>query len=75
MINTKEIFFSIILLAITLTACTKQAWYQAAQSSQTTHCMKEPAAEYNDCIQQSAENYDEYNKNRKALLEENTTTK
>ena len=71
----KRIFFSIILLAITLTACTKQAWYQGAQSAKEAHCMKEPVSEYDDCIQQSSENYEEYNKNREALIEENTTTK
>jgi len=72
---SKQIFFAIILLVITLSACTKQAWYQGAQSSQTAHCMKEPVSEYDDCIQQSAESYDEYNKNREALIEENTSTK
>ena len=72
---SKPLYITITLLAVTLTACTKQAWYQGAQSSQTAHCMKEPVSEYNDCIQHSAENYDEYNKNREALIEENTTTK
>ena len=72
---SKQFCIAIILLAIALSACTKQAWYQGAQSSQTAHCMKQPISEYNDCIQPSAENYDEYNKNREALIEENTTTK
>lgn len=75
MIITRQIFFTIILLAITLNACSKQAWYQGAQSAKEAHCMKEPVSEYEDCMQQSSENYDEYNKNREALIEENTTTK
>lgn len=75
MVITKNLYITIILLVITLTACTKQAWYQGAQSSQTAHCMKEPVSEYNDCIKHSAENYDEYNKSREALIEKNTTSK
>lgn len=74
MIIRKPLIITIILLAITLIACTEQAWYTGAQSSQTAHCMKEPVSEYNDCIQQSSENYDEYSKSRKALSEENTPT-
>ncbi len=72
---SKQFYITIILLVTALTACSKQAWYQGAQSSQTAHCMKVPVSEYNDCIQQSSENYDVYNKNRETLIEENTTTK
>jgi hypothetical protein len=72
---SKLLYITITLLAVTLSACTKQAWYQGAQSSQTAHCMKQPVSEYDDCIQQSSENYNEYNKNREALIKENTTTK
>ena len=63
-----------IVLIITLSACSRQNWYQGAQSAKEAHCMKEPVSEYEDCMQQSSENYDEYNKNREALIEENATT-
>lgn len=75
MMISKQLYITIILLAITLIACTEQAWYTGAQSSQTAHCMKEPVSEYNDCIQQSGESYNEYIQNREALIEENTPTK
>jgi hypothetical protein len=75
MIIQKSLFITIILLAITLIACTEQAWYSGVQSSQTANCMKEPVSEYNDCIQQSGESYNEYNKSREALIEENTPAK
>jgi len=61
---------SILVLMMALTSCSKQAWYQGAQSSQTAHCMQEPISEYENCIQQSGENYDEYSKNREQLLKE-----
>ena len=64
-----------IILIITLSACSRQNWYQGVQSAKEAHCMKGPVSEYENCIQQSSENYDEYSKNREALIEENTTTK
>jgi len=57
-------------LTITLGACTKQAWYEGAKSSQKVCCMNEPISEYENCMQQSAEDYDAYSKNREALLKE-----
>ena len=55
-------------LAIGLSACTKQSWYHGAQSAQTAHCMEQPPAEYDDCVQQSREmSYDEYEKSREEL--------
>ncbi len=59
-----------LTFATALTACSKENWYQGAQSSQTAHCIKEPLSEYENCTQQSAENYDEYIKNREQLLKE-----
>ena len=73
--NFSDLLLVSIVLIITLSACSKQNWYQGAQSAKEAHCMKEPVSEYEDCMQQSSENYDEYNKNREALIEENTTTK
>lgn len=64
-----------IVLIITLSACSRQNWYQGAQSAKEAHCMKGPVSEYKNCMQQSSENYDEYSKNREALIKDNTTTK
>ena len=54
-------------LIITLTACTKQNWYQGARSAQTTQCMKEPLSEYEDCNKQSDESYEDYKNSRDKL--------
>ena len=80
MITSKEDNFSRLLLVtvvliMTLSACSKQNWYQGAQSAKEADCMKEPVSEYEDCMQQSSESYNEYNKNREALSEENTPIK
>jgi len=67
--NPQNLF--ILILLTLLTACTKQSWYAGAQSAQTAHCMKGPASEYEDCIKQSNQDYDEYSKKREQLLKEN----
>jgi hypothetical protein len=61
---------SIFILLMVLTSCSTQNWYAGAQSAQTAHCMKVPVSEYEDCINQSTESYDEYSKNREQLLKE-----
>ncbi|MCG6937967.1 MAG: hypothetical protein LJE83_07310 [Gammaproteobacteria bacterium] len=62
---------SILILLTILSACSTRNWYVGAQSAQTAQCLKEPAAEYEDCMQQSSESYDEYSKKREQLLKEN----
>lgn len=56
-----------VTIMVTLTGCTKQNWYQGAQSAQTANCMKQPLSEYENCNQQSEENYDSYQEKRKQL--------
>jgi len=63
------------ILAAGITACSKQNWYQGVQSSQKAHCMKEPLAEYEECIRQSNESYDSYSKNQEELAEDPATNK
>ena len=69
MVKTMQQLISItFMLALTLTACSKQGWYQGMQSAQTANCMKEAISEYDDCKQPSNENYDSYEKVRKDIM-------
>lgn len=61
----------ILILIIGVSACSKQNWYQGAKSAQTANCMNEPLSEYADCNQPTEESYDEYDKKREELIEEN----
>ena len=68
--------YSIVLVALLLavTGCTTESWYQGAKSAQTSHCMKEPISEYEDCIKQAGEDgesYQGYKEKREQLLQEN----
>ncbi len=62
-----------LLFVIALTACSKQSWYQGAQSSQHAHCMKEPLSEYEECMRQSDESYQNYEKKREDLIKDSAT--
>ena len=75
--NTKH---SMVIAAslLTLAGCTTESWYHGAKSAQTTHCMKEPISEYEDCIKQTGEDYESYQsykEKREQLLEENQPEK
>ncbi len=65
----------IVASLLSLTSCTTESWYQGAKSAQTTHCMKEPVSEYEECIKQADENYLDYSKKRQQLLEDNLPDK
>ena len=60
---------SILALMLTLsclfmTACSKQAWYQGVQDSQTRECINEQNADNDECRRSTSQTYDEYQKER-----------
>jgi hypothetical protein len=69
-----HLVFLAAIAAPSLTACSKQNWYQSVQSTHEAQCMQGPAAEYDECMKQSDVSYDAYEKNRKQLKEDNTDT-
>jgi hypothetical protein len=54
----------VMFLAIFLSACSKQAWYQGVQSSQERECINEQGSAYDECRRSTAQPYDEYQKER-----------
>ena len=65
--SRKQTMITIFLLVLGLSACSKAAWYQGAQSANTANCMKQPISEFDDCQQQSDESYHDYEKNRNEI--------
>ena len=55
-----KIQYSSVALLLAVTGCTTESWYQGAKSAQTSHCMKEPISEYEDCIKQAGEDGESY---------------
>jgi len=58
------VMFLAVFLASTLSACSKQAWYQGVQSSQERECINEQGSAYDECRRSTAQPYDEYQKER-----------
>jgi hypothetical protein len=59
-----------LLLSITLTlsACTKENWYEGVKASHEAQCMEEPISEYDNCMKQLQEqSYEEYQRDRESL--------
>lgn len=60
----------ILMFTLALTACTTQNWYQGMQASHEARCMQEPISEYEECMKQTDDSYDEYQENRQQLKTE-----
>jgi len=73
--NRHQTMITTFLLVLGLSACSKAAWYQGAQSAKTANCMKQPISEFDDCKQQSDESYHDYEKNRKEITQDPSTSK
>lgn len=58
----------LLIPLLCLVSCSTQAWYAGTQNAQTAHCLKVPASEYNDCIDQTTESYNEYEKKRESSI-------
>ena len=71
--NFKDIFsgparlapvFIGLVLTLSLTSCSNQAWYQGVQSSQERECVNEQGSAYDECIRSTTQPYDDYQKER-----------
>ena len=65
----KIIFCFAILIALGISACTQQAWYEGAKQSQRNECYKAPPAAREECLKAlDSETYDDYQRNRQEEL-------
>ena len=68
--NKLILFIFAFLIIFFLTACSKQDWYQSTVSAHKQQCVNGPISEYNDCMIQSDNSYNEYEKKREVVLTE-----
>ena len=67
LIAKNTILFAVTCILI-LSACSHRAWYDGMQVSQRNECVKEPIAQLDACMQRTQTSYDEYVREREALL-------
>ncbi|MCV6620861.1 MAG: hypothetical protein OIF51_03810 [Cellvibrionaceae bacterium] len=66
-IKAKALFLFSMILAVQ--ACTQQDIYEIAQDNRKQACDKEPLAVQEQCRQQYEQSFEEYQREREALLE------
>ena len=60
---------TIAALAVCTTACSNQQIYEAVQQSNQFECQKNPKTARERCMEQVSEPYEDYERDRNALLE------
>lgn len=61
----------IITITMATVACSKQGWYEGVKAANKSNCLKQPDSEYQDCIADSDDSYEQYNRKREELINEN----
>jgi len=64
----------IILVMFGATGCSNKAIYDNIRINQRNECLKEPPPTYFNCIDGANKSYEEYERERKELLEKESTT-
>ena len=62
--------FGLLSVAAILAACTQQDVYEMSQENGRKACEKEPPPMQDRCMEQYQQSYDEYQRERDALLED-----
>ena len=59
-----------ILLLLLLVGCSSKGTYEATQVGQRNDCLKQPPAQYDDCMSKANKSYEQYERERKESLED-----
>ena len=61
---------ALVLCVLALPACSNRQVYDAIQKNRQLECQKLPGTQYEECMQQFSEPYDEYKRQRDELTKE-----
>lgn len=61
-------FIIVIFLIITITSCSNKDMYSNLQNSHTFSCEKLKSNQYEDCMNQYSDSYEDYTAKRQATL-------
>jgi len=67
---TFSLSFPLMILLMTLSACSNKAAYNNIQTDRQLQCQKEPLAQYDECMAQYQKPYPVYEREREELLNE-----
>ncbi|NCP63782.1 MAG: hypothetical protein GW836_03870 [Paraglaciecola sp.] len=60
----------IVLASTLISACSNRALYETAQHNRRTACLKQPPPQAEKCLESVSKPYEEYERERQALLKE-----
>jgi hypothetical protein len=52
------------LCLVALTACSSQQFYEGAKAGKQANCLNYPEAEYQDCMEDTRDSYEQYKQQR-----------
>jgi len=61
--------FLMVLAMISVAGCSNKAIYDNLRLDQRNQCVKEPPSTYFECIERTNKSYEEYERERKEILE------
>ncbi len=61
---------ALVLCALALSACSNRQVYDTIQNNQQLECQKLPGTQYEECMKQVSEPYDQYKRDRDELTKE-----
>jgi len=67
----KERSLLLILLTISIQACSSRQMYDSMQYNKKFECISVPSSDYDECIERANESYDKYKQKRDEAIKEN----
>ena len=61
---------ALVLCVLALSACSNRQVYDAIQKNRQLECQKLPGTQYDECMKQVSEPYDDYKRDRDELTKE-----
>ena len=60
--------YSGILLLMTVTACTKQTYFEGLKAGRQAQCLEYPVSEYENCVDEIETGFEEYRTKREEIV-------
>lgn len=71
MVTTQK--YVVAFLLLTMTACTRQQYYEGLKAGHRASCLEYPESEYADCVDETETSYEEYKSQRQQAIDNETT--
>jgi len=67
MVTTQK--YVVAFLLLTMTACTRQQYYEGLKAGHRASCLEYPESEYADCVDETKISFEEYKNQRQQAID------